>query len=345
MIQYTQTDLYDQRFIPLDDLQELKFSDKLFNLRLNLSRCGMRAKKEFYCKKPEHRGKRLLKDTPYEYFRCEIRYCSRLKCLVQRFARQIETLNDIERFWNLKKLWHFAIGFEPIPELEFKRNFSKYNKRFQYVLNKYFEKLRKGGLNIEAVRVLDFSFKKEGFVYMHFHFGAVPPKHLNLVLHKMQNVRKDMNKRMKIKTPFHMQTFFKKDGGHPSKEGVLSYLSIRASGMYKYDNTDFFVYDPKISKLIDSIKQKRYIFLNDVITEEEYLRSFYNKPFFVTIGGLPRPSPHGSNITDGIPRICPCCGELDRKDVRICIIFEETKTNKPPPPPDLVSVHSVVRKF
>lgn len=309
--------------------------DRVFKLRENLSLCGRFATKNFYCKKLEHSGDRLIKSTRSKFY-CEVRYCDHSDCLVQRFARQVETFNDIQRFWNLDKLMHFVIGFEPIPELEFKENFSYYNKRFQYVLNKYFEKLRKKGVKIEGIRVLDFSFKTFGIVYLHFHFGVIPPKNLRYTLKIMQVVRKTMIKNMRNKTPFHLETFFSKNGGHPSKDGVLSYLAIRSSGMYKYDNTDDFVYDPSSSKLIESINSKKYIFLRDVLTEDQYLKSFYNKPFFVTIGGLPRPLPHGSNITDGIPKICPCCGHIDRNDVRVEIIFD-SNIKKIDLPPDILN--------
>lgn len=300
---------------------------KVANLKYKLSLCGRYVTKNFYCKKEEHSGNTLLK-TIRSRFSCEIRYCAKPICAIQRFARTVETMKEISRFWGLEKLWHFVIGFEAIPEKEFKQNFSKYNKRFQYILNKYFEKLRKNGLNIEAVRVLDFSFKTEGMVYLHYHFGAVPigKQNIRSSMILMQKVRKDMIKNMRIKTPFHFEDF-----GLAKKDGVLSYLSIRASGMYKWDTTENPNYKIKKSKLKETIKAKKYIFLKNVLTEEEYLNSFYNKPFFVTIGGIPRPLRHGSNITDGIPKECSCCGPLERSDIHIEVIFDPLD-EKPPDP-------------
>ena len=304
-------------------------------LKYKLSLCGKYATKNFYCKHCESEGSKnsLLKTTRSKFF-CEIRYCDNPECLVQRFARQVETFNDVKRFHGLKKLWHFTIGFKPISELDFKKNFSKYNKRFQYVLNKYFEKLRKQGLKIEAVRVLDFSFVTDGQVYLHFHFGAVPlgQKNIRKSMLLMQKVRKQMISRMKIETPFYF-----KDFGLASKKGVLSYLSIRASGMYKYNMTENTKYKHIESNLKSSIENKKYILLKNVLTEEEYLKSFYNKPFYVTVGGLPKPPRHGSNITDTIPSSCSKHGILKRQDIRIEVIFEENDIGEAPPPPPLMT--------
>lgn len=300
----------------------------ILRLDSNLNLCGRFVRKNFYCKKdPDH--EHLIKSVVSKFF-CEIRYCANPECVIQRFRRQLETFEDISRFKGLRKLWHFAIGFEPIPEIEFKKNFSKYNKRFQYVLNRFFEKLRKKGLNIQAVRVLDFSFFKEGFVFLHFHFGAIPlsASKVRSSLILIQEVRSSMINRQKIKTPFHIQSF-----GLASKKGVLSYLAIRASGMYKYDMTSNVNYKHVQGNLRASIEKSKYLFLKDVLTKEEYLKSFYNKPFFTTIGGLPRPPPHGSNITDSMPCFCQEHGHLDRKDVRIEVIFESDLEEVPDPPP------------
>jgi len=295
-------------------------------LDYKLSLCGQFATKNFYCEKSgvEH----LLKSTHSPFF-CEIRYCSRPECLVQRFKRQLQTFQDIQRFHGLKKLWHFAIGFEPVSEIEFKKNFTKYKKRFEYVLNRYFGNLRKKGVNPQAVRVLDFSFKTEGMVYLHYHFGAIPlpGNRISPSLKLMQETRIRMISRMKIKTNFHLQSF-----GLASKTGVLSYLSIRASGMYKYDMIKNPRYKHlKIGNLKESIKLEKYLFLNQILTKEEYLQSFYNKSHFLTIGGLPRPPPHGSNITDTMPLFCEQHGALERSDIRIEVLFDQNIL-KPPSP-------------
>ena len=102
----------------LDDFPKGKKKEE--NLEYKLSLCGRFATKNFYCKKEtEH----LIKTTHLKFY-CEIRYCDHPDCLVQRFKRQIETFQDIDRLKSLRKLWHFAIGFEPISELDFKNNFS-----------------------------------------------------------------------------------------------------------------------------------------------------------------------------------------------------------------------------
>lgn len=301
--------------------------NKVDNLDYKLSLCGRMATKNFYCKKDLNQVHLL--ETRHSPFFCGIRYCNCPLCLVHRFKAQLETFEEIKRFDGLRKLWHFVIGFEPVSELEFKKNASKIFKRQQYVLNKYFEKLRKQGVEIQAVRVLDYSFKEEGKVYLHYHFGAIPKsqRSIGLVLSNMQHTRKSMISRMKIQTPFHIQSF-----GLASKKGVLSYLSIRASGMYKYNMTENVDYLHVQGNLRESIEKNKYIFLSQILTKEEYIKSFYNKAHFVCVGGLPRPSHHGSNITDSIPRFCPIHGELERKDVRIEVLFEE---ENPDPPPNI----------
>lgn len=303
---------------------------KVKRLILKLSLCGKYATKNWYCKKDPN-NVHLLKTTRSK-FHCETRYCGHVDCLVQRFARQVETFGEIKRFDGLRSLWHFAIGFEPIPVEEFKSNFSEIKKRQEYILNRYFEKLKKKGIHIQAIRVLDFSFKTEGMVYMHYHFGALPvgQNRIRSVLITMQDIRKTTNSRMRVKTPFHLQSF-----GLASKKAVFSYLSIRASGMYKYDMTKNPNYRHlKIGNLRESIKLGKYYLLKDLLSPRDYVKSFYNKSHFVTIGGLPRPPRHGSNITDDIPLECPIHGALERKDLRLEIIFEVEPVVPPPPPPN-----------
>lgn len=311
-------------------LQEQEFTQQdssLAGLIYRLSRCGIFATKNFYCKKVP--GEEHLIKSIHTKFACEIRYCNKVDCLVERFVRQMQTFDDIKRFSGLRSLWHFSIGFEPISEDEFKKNFSKYKKRYEYVLNKYFEKLKKEGIKIQAVRVLDFSFKTAGQVFLHYHFGAIPisVSMIRNVLTTMKKIEMGMTARMRVKTPFHLQSF-----GLASKQSVLSYLSIRASGMYKYDMTENVDYKHIQGNLRGSIENHKYIFLKNILTEEEYLKSFYNKAHFVCIGGLPRPNPHGSNITDSIPSECLCHGHLERKDVRIEVIFDDEIVCVVPPP-------------
>jgi len=323
----------------LDDFPQNK--DKLELLDSKLCQCGKFAIKTFYCKKGEQEHF-LSKSKPMP-FHCEIRYCGRPDCLVQRFKRQLETFEDIKRLEGLNKLWHFAIGFEPVTELEFKKNFSERKKILEKTMRNYFHKLVKKGVNIDAIRVMDFSFVKEGYVYQHYHFGAIPKKSHDVrkTMLVMQQVRKDMIKRMRNKVPFHLQIF-----GMASKKAVFSYLAIRASGMYKYEMTKNPKYKHVQSNLKESIEKEKYLLLNQVLTKEEYLRSFYGKRAFEVVGSLERPPLHGSNITDGCPSSCPIHGELDRCDVRVEIEFVDSPVVlvNPPPPPrfdDKISVEIV----
>lgn len=302
---------------------------KLEQLEKKLSLCGEWATKKFYCKKCESEGKLEPLKIFHKRFYCEIRYCNRPKCLINRFVRQMQTFEEIKRFNGLKTLWHFSIGFPIISLEDFKKNFSKIKKRQEYVLNRYFERLRKIGINIQAVRVLDFSFMKEGQVYLHYHFGALPKtkEKIGYIMTEMKGLAMSMSSRMRNKTTIYLKSY-----GLKKLYSVLSYLSIRASGMYKYDTTKNFNYKVIQGKLMRSIIDEKYIFLSSVLTQEEYLNSFYSKAHFICVGGLPRPSLQGSNITDGIPLECLIHGVLTRKDVRIKIIFDDLIKEVIPPP-------------
>jgi hypothetical protein len=313
-----------QRQTPILEFKD----DRVDNLNYSLSLCGRMASKNFYCRQCEKEEKPALLKTSHKRFCCEVRYCSNSPCLIQRFVRQMLTFGDIQRFEGLRTLWHFVIGFEPITYLEFRKNFSKHKKRFEGVLNKYFEKLKKAGLIIPSIRVLDFSFTSENMVYVHYHFGAIPVKSslLRETLKLMQGRRMSMISKQRNKIPFHLQSF-----GYKSLLSVCSYLSIRASGMYKYESTQNFTYTIQKSSLFEAINKGKYIFLSSVLTKEEYIKSFYGKAHFVTIGGLPRPVRHGTNITDGIPQECVVHGKLERKDIRIEIIFDDIEKSVLPP--------------
>lgn len=310
---------------PLQDKKVLQLENKL-------SLCGRFASKRFYCKKCEAEGNTHLLGATHSRFFCEIRYCSHPECILERFSRQVETFKDIKRMHELHKLWHFAIGFEPIPEIEFKKNFSKYKKRNESVLNKYFEKLRKNKIHLQGIRVLDFSFVKDGFVYLHYHFACIPvgSNKIRSTLILMQDIRKKTISKQKIKIPFHLQSF-----GLASKQAVFSYMAIRAVGLYKYESTIKTTYKVRNKKLVDSIEQNLYITLDKILTKEEYIKTFYNKSFFVTIGGLPRPLRHGSTITDTFPNECTIHGHLERKDVRIEVVFDEPVEYSVIPPPEI----------
>lgn len=324
---------------------------RLDMLNYKISLCGKIAVRKFYCKK-DPLNVHLLKESKGP-FHCEMRYCDCPHCLVQRFARQMKTFDDITDFHGLRNLWHFSLGFESIPLREFKKNFTKYKKRYETVLNRFWEKLNNHYLldenlkyvedsqgkkipfpiKLRAVRVFDFSFKTRGMVFPHYHFGTHPvgQKRIRTYMVQMHRLRKKMIKDMHIKTPFHFEDF-----GLHDRKNTLEYLSIRAVGMYKYKHEEHRDFRKKRGKgdLLKSILRGDFLFLKDVLTDEEYIDHFYNRAHFVTVGGLPRPLRHGSNITDGIPTYCPIHGDLERSDVRVDITFQSTYDYPPAPPPD-----------
>ena len=104
--------------------------------------------------------------------------------------------------------------------------------------------------------------------------------------------------------------------------------------MYKYQMTENTAYKHVQGDLRASIENKKYIFLSNIFTKEEFLKLFYNRAHFNCIGGLPRPEtlPYGSNITDNMPHECSIHGHLDRKDIRVEITFDEEIINILPPP-------------
>lgn len=339
----------------------LTFKRKVEVLTNTLSNCGNYATKKFYCKKCEadnlkqhqancyvesHIEKESLLKVVRSKFLCEIRYCANPECANSRFASLVENIKSIKDFKGLKTLWHFVIGFEPLTLSDFMDRFSEYKKSYEYVLNNYFKRLNKKGIEIKALRVLDFSFVKEGLVYPHFHFAAKPVNRnvRSRFMACMQQTRKEMqnSRSQKVRTSFHLQ-FFK----HAKFSSIVSYLSIRSAGMYKYKDTKDFAYVPaKEGNLLKSIKEGKYFFLKDLISKEQYIRHFYNRRHYVTIGGLLYGSIITDNMSEELPKKCKYHGELARIDIRIEIEFD-----KPPSPPpnipkiDHVWFESPIQKF
>lgn len=311
---------YEESFTPIDF--------KLQGFERKLNQCGKFANINVFCKKG---GEEHFLEKKRVKLQCEIRFCPKPGCLVHRFARQMETFKKIKRFDGLNNLWHFAISFEKISLYDFKNNFKKIRKRYNAVLNSFFEKLKKEGVIIQSLRVFDYSFEEAGTVLPHYHFGAIPigAKKRRDVMLLIQKTRIGMISRMRVKTPFHFQSF-----GVKNKEGVLSYLAKRSAGLYTCDQSSKVKYVPSDKgKLLKDILNGKYYTLSDVLTSKEYLSSFYNRSHFVTIGGLPRP-PHGSILTDAIPFKCPEHGELERHEVRVEVIFDEDLLKPTDPPPN-----------
>jgi hypothetical protein len=369
-------------------LEDFK-NNSLDNLNYSLSLCGRFATKNFYCKKCEREGKPALLKISHKIFHCEIRYCNKPECLVSRFVNQMNTFEEIKAFHGWNNLHHFVISFPLIDYYDFKENFTKYKKRSEYVMNRYFEKLRlpyysfgRGKkrvfimkspeeiIKLKAIRVLDFSFTSGDKVLMHYHFGAVPTgskTQIKRSLGFMQKVRICMLEDMKQKTSFILNSF-----GLADKVATMSYLSIRASGMYKYERTQDFRYEIQKQPLLKSINEGKYVFLSSILTKEEYLKSFYGKSHYTTIGDFyycvyckkdfplnkvfvdlfdgkkkhDKYCPYcmginpeqqlkaifqSSIIRDVINLSCPIHGKLERKDIRIEIIFDELIKSVLPP--------------
>lgn len=294
-------------------------NEKLEHLNRQLNRCGKYATTICHCKHCEREGNfSEIKRIHHKFF-CEVRYCDNPDCLVSRFKSTLKTFEGISEFKGLNSLWHFSIGFKAIEEYDFKANFSKHKKKQEYILNRYFEKLRKNGIVLKCLRVLDFSFKTEGMVFMHYHFGVKPlgKNSIRSTLIKMHSIKKEMFKKSRNKSSFILKDYRLHD-----KTDVLSYLTIRSSGMYKYEMTKNPNYKHIKGSLKKSIENGKYIYLKNVLTKEEYLNSFYRKGHFTCIG-FKISHRHGSNITDNIPFECKTHGFLERKDVRIEVIFDE----------------------
>jgi len=329
-ISSSQTQL-DKDFL---DVKTTPLQVRTLNLIHKLSLCGRWATKKFYCKPCEKEGHEALLKVSRTKFHCEIRLCPCPECVVQRFASQLEELKSIKRLSGLRSLWHCSIGFPHISEEEFKTNFSSYKKKYELILYSFFKKLRRKGISFSGLRVLDFSFVNldKGTLYPHFHLAMLPieASQRREVMIQIKATEKSMNsKPSKNSLPFHFESY-----GYKNKEGIMAYISKRASGLYKYTEDSNRDYASGKGKLMQDIKNKVYFTLSDILTPEEYMGNFYNRRHYVTFGGLP----HGSILTDNsesdMPSECKFHGHLDRKDIRVEIEFEE-RIETPHHPPDL----------
>ena len=305
---------------------------KLINLTENLKSCGEWKKKKAYCRKCEELDIPSLVSVKKIQVFCKIRYCPNPDCFVDRFADLIEEMKSIKELQGYKTLWHGVIGFNKIPLSEFQNNFPKYRKRYAYVINSYFSKLRKKFVNLQGIKVLDLSFVEDSFVFPHFHLSIIPVSKIRrgIVMKKCQEVRKDMIKRQKVKMPFHIQ-FFK----HSKKKTTLSYLAVRSVGLYKHKNTsNLSSKDFKLLKLKELIKTGLFLTLDKVLSQEQYVNDFFNRRSYSTFGGVS----YGSIIRDNIVHICKVHGEISgRGEVRvefedIIPLYPPNTTNSENPP-------------
>lgn len=308
---------------------ELFVSDKVLSINQKFNDCGKDGIIRAFCKLDHNgKGEKLMKTKKIK-FHCGIRFCSKTECKIESFARTLEDFNSIPQLKGLRNLWHCTIGFQLLETYDFRENFSKYKKRHELLMGSLFKKVKKKGIDLKGIRVLDFSFTKtsDGSVYVHYHFGIIPVKHFRKSLQTIKSVEKDLIKNMKIKTPFHFQSF-----GYKNKNAILSYLAKRCIGLYKFDESKNLNYsDNTKGKLKRDIENKVYFMLKDVLTPEQYVRHFYKKRHYVTFGGLP----HGSIPTDNSfyndPIICKQHGLLEKTNIR----FELEIDPRPPDPPSM----------
>ena len=139
---------------------------------------------------------------------------------------------------------------------------------------------------------------------------------------KCQEVRINMIKNQKIKTPFHIQ-FFK----HAKKQTVLSYLAVRSVGLYKYKGApvEFNPKKIKINNLKELIETNVFVNLNDFLPPKQYITHFWNRRSYNTFGGVS----YGSIIRDNITHECHIHGQISgRKEV--WIEFVDIIPDKPP---------------
>lgn len=307
-----------------------KITEKEFNFLKQFLHCGKWRVIEGTCKTCDspilfETNEEKVNFIAHKHY-CKLKYHSEPGCVTYRFAELLNEMLTVKTS-RYQTLWHFVIGFEPITLIEFQNNFSYYKKRFEAVLNNYFSKLRKHFIDINAFRVLDFRFHLDTKkVYVHFHFGAVPIDKIRrgTIMRTMHLIKKDMIDRMRIKNPFSLK-FFK----HAQKKSVLSYLSIRASGLYKYkDNNETKNINYTPQRIEKSLKQGKWVLLNQILTPKQYLEHFYSKNFFVVIGKLL----YGSTIQPVITFICPKCGVRDpRFDINFMINYTADLTVVKPP--------------
>jgi len=300
----------------------------------NLDDCGGMKKLEFNCKKCEHDNlPSLLKVIKRRVF-CGIRFCFDPYCKNESFARQMDLFRQIFNQTILKgwrNLWHFSIGFKSIDLKDFLTNWKNILKRYQYVLSNFWRRLKAEGINIKALRVLDFSFEKDGKVYPHFHFGAIISiqswsnrNERSKFMLKIKSIERQMNKNMRIKTPFRLDSH-----GTRKKESIMSYLAKRSIGLYKHgEGKNVNWADNKKGKLIEDIKAGKYFGLKDFMNIIEYYNNFYNSRHFACVGGLPQTCIPVDSFVNDYPTYCPIHKELGISDIRV-----EVFDCKPPPPP------------
>lgn len=310
-----------------------------------LEQCGRFAKFEIHCLHCNEQEKRnaninSLLGLEIQRMNCQIKICEKPCCKSVLYKRTMNRIKINRRLKNLKTLIHAVLGFEKvsqeflIPEV----------KRLSALVWKIIKGVKKLGYPIDCLIVMDISKGKniggawDGKYFIHFHLGIVPVKKTEYkgMLKAFQDVRASMIKRKQ--GGFHFQSF-----GNKGIRYVISYLSIRAVGLYKHFEEQNFEKRITAKALIHEIESGRFMHLADIISKEEYHKYFYGKRGLRVFGDQFKLKnclsgeegvPYGSNLVNevGIKKkyCCALHGVLERYQLKIIEIpFGE------PPPPDL----------
>ena len=260
----------DRDFAKLNSDSHRKKTYRYETALKHLSTCGRIIKVEIHCKQceQEHQeniliDKLLIKQT------CGLRYCNNLHCQITRYARIFNSLRKINRLKNLRKLWHFVIGFEPIDIIYFKEKRKEFDKIIALYFNRINKQLKKFGIpKIQAFKFLDFAKEQDNKYFMHYHFLAIPFKLQNQRI--IMKIFQEQRKKLLHKSLFHTQFF-----GNKSKLNLFSYMAKRCAGLYKPSETPQDYIKGTIGKLKQQILNNEYMRLSDFLLFEDYFNLFY----------------------------------------------------------------------
>lgn len=351
------------------DPEYLSKEQRIFeHIAVNLRDCGKFYWFDVHCKKCEEENKNVVFKVDYRKSagdkeksiqseiqkrsflkrakvqkHCGIRYCSKIPCIVDRFARTMDQLESIDRLKGLRKLFHFYIGFPKI-DLEF---FPEKRKEYERVLHDYFAELKRLGVTnavivdkktgekkkvFQGFKIMDISKgdrKKEwdGLYFLHYHIMAIPFSHADSrgLYARIQQARENVMNRQRVKIPFHVEI---SKGGNKKKEAMFSYIALRANGLFKsfesQKEKDF-----EKEELRIQLEKGKFMLMNQLFDVGRYVDLFYNKRFFSTLGGLPYGSKSPYNVSQLFDCKCRFHGVLSRSDMILRI--EPVEDEKKPP--------------
>jgi len=312
--------LYAASFSPDQENQDLNKDPKRkkhysYSLFLdNLSYCGLQMKVTCTCKKclAEKRqdptsNKNYIKQT------CGNRYCNHIHCQLTRFARIYTSLRSIKRIKDLRKMWHFSIGFSYIDIIYFKEKRKEFDKIIAAFFRRVNKRLNKAGITkIQAFKFLDFTKSPDSTYFMHYHFLAIP--------YNFQQQRKIMRIFQEEKQNFHLEVF-----GNKNKLDVLAYMAKRTAGLFKEKDDPIDFKRCSLTKLKDQIESGKFMLFSDFLDPELFFTLFHKQRLYAVVGGMPYGTILVYSNTIQEPFICPFHGILARKDYKM-----EFDTKKPP---------------